>query len=129
MKHNQIVSAACLLLSIAKADEIIEIKEINLAKEIIIDFFDIDSNLTDKIIQEAIDELNKATDLFGFGKILNETFSYQDKIDFIFCTYEIGFADNKLDNDEEYIIKKISNILNVHNEDLIKVKSDIKKYL
>ena len=45
MKHNQIVSAACLLLSIAKADEIIELKEINLTKEIIIDFFDIDSNL------------------------------------------------------------------------------------
>ena len=129
MDKKQTISAACLLLSIAKADDKIEENEIELTREIIKDFFNLDNILSNTIIDKAKNELNEATDLFEFGKELNKSFSYQDKIDFIFCTYEIGLADKILDKNEEYLIKKIANILNVHNEDLIAVKSDIKKYL
>ena len=42
-KTNEIISAAAMLLSVAKADEIIEISEIESISDILSDFFQIDS--------------------------------------------------------------------------------------
>ena len=127
---NEIVSATSLLFSIAHADEIIDDKEIRLIKEIIIDFFKISNiKLCDEIIEIAKNEYNKSIDLFDFSKVLNNKWSYQDKIDFICCTYEIAFIDGDLHYMEEGIIKKIAIILNVSFQDLISAKIEIKNLL
>ena len=56
MEQNEIISACCLLLTIAKADEILEDEEIKNIKEIIIDFFNIETNKIDHIINESTAE-------------------------------------------------------------------------
>ena len=129
MEQNEIISACCLLLTIAKADEILEDEEIKNIKEIIIDFFNIEADKIDYIVSESINILKNSTDIFEFGRDLNNSLSYQDKIDFICCTYEVAIADGTIDYLEEHIIKKIATMLNVYHKDLIKAKNDIKKYL
>ena len=129
MNKSEILSATCLLLSVVKADEKINKEEIDITKEIIADFFKLDDNRTNNFINEATKLLEESIDIFEFGKELSQLFSYQDKIDFICCTYEVAFADGTIDYLEEHIIKKIATMLNVYHEDLIKVKTDIKKYL
>ena len=124
--YNEIIAGTCLLLTIAKADEILEALEINSIKTIISDFFKLETKETELIFDQSIDNLNKSTDLYEFSKILNNTFSYQDKIDFICCAFEVAFSDGKLHYIEEHFIKKISNTLNVEHSDLIKAKQEIK---
>ena len=128
--HNKgIAAATCLLLGIAKSDEKLEINEINIVKEIIADFFQTDLNEIENIFDECIVILNNSTDSFEFSKTLNNMFSYQDKLDFICCAFEVAYSDSELHYLEEHFIKKIANTLNVEHQDLIKSKLEMKAYL
>ena len=129
MEEKNIISACSLLLSIAKADEIIEDEELKNIKEIICDFFSLDNNKINNIIIESKKKIDNSTDIFEFGRNLNNCFSYQDKIDFICCTFEVAFSDGELHYLEEHTIKKIAMILNVKHADIIKAKEEIKFFL
>ena len=78
--------------------------------------------------QEFID-FKKSTSLFEYAQILNEHFTYQDKVDFIFCIFELAYVDKELHFMEQHLIKKIADILNVEHQDLIKTKLEIQKFL
>ena len=122
-------SATILLLSVANAEYNIEKEEIKLIKEIIQDFFSIDTKETYKIVEQAIIDFKKSTSLFEYAQILNEHFTYQDKVDFIFCIFELAYVDKELHFMEQHLIKKIADILNVEHQDLIKTKLEIQKFL
>ena len=125
---NEIISATAMLLAIAKADKKIEEKELLSIHIIISDFYQIESKQeVDEFIQIALDMLNQSTDLFEFGKILNQNWNYQDKVDFVNCMFEVSLADKNLYYLEEHIIKKVATILNINHEDLIKSKIEMKK--
>jgi len=126
-KKIEIISATAMLLSVAKADEIIENHEIKSIHSIVSDFFQISSKEeVDNFINTAKEKLNDAIDIFEFGKALNKNWTYQDKIDFICCMFEVGFSDGELYYLEEHMIKKISTILNVNHNDLIESKIEMK---
>ena len=129
VNKSEIIPATCLLLSVVKADDIIKKEELTITKEIISDFFNMDINNTNEILNEALETLNQSTDIFQFGRELNNSFSYQDKLDFICCAYEVAISDGHIDYLEEHMINKIATILNVNHKDLIKAKVEMKKYL
>ena len=129
-KHTNIKNAtSILLLSIANADNIVEKSEIKIIKEIIQDFFSIQNEEAYSIIENAMIELKESTSYFEYAQILNENFTYQDKLDFIFCIFEVAHIDNELHFKEQHLIKQISSILNIEHHDLIKIKIEIEKYL
>ena len=103
-------AATILLLSVANADYRIEKEELKLTKEIIEDFFSIDKKEAYIVVENAINELKQSTSFFEYGQILNENFTYQDKIDFIFCVFEVAYADKELHFMEQHLIKKIADI-------------------
>ena len=129
-EHTNIKNAATiLLLSIANADNIIEKSEIKIIKDIIQDFFSIESEESYSIIENSMIELKQSTSYFEYAQILNENFTYQDKLDFVFCIFEVAHIDNELHFKEQHLIKQISSILNIEHHDLIKIKIEIEKYL
>ena len=127
-KNEEIISATAMLLSIAKADDILDNDELKSISDILIDFFQLSSeNKVNEIIKKADDRLEESTDIFEFGRILNQHWVYQDKIDFICCTFEVGYSDGNLHYFEEHMIKKIATILNVNHQDLIESRIEMKK--
>ena len=122
-----ILASTCLLLSIADADNNIDDKELSIIDEIIQDFFDVNKEDTNTIINNAKKSLIESTDYFSYGKILNESFSITDKVDFLSCIFEVAYSDGEYHYLEEHMIKKIANILHVENKDLVNVKMDIKR--
>ena len=128
-KYTVETAATCLLLIVAHSDEKIEQSEINTIKDIIGDFFNLKNQNLDLIIERCIIQVNKSTDLYKFSKKLNEKLSYQDKVDFICCAFEVAYADDQLHFLEEHFIKKIATTLNVNHIDLINSKKEIQSYL
>ena len=127
-KNEEIISAAAMLMSIAKADDIVEDNERESITDILIDFFQLSSKSEIvPIIKQANNKLEKSTDIFEFGRILNQHWIYQDKVDFICCAFEVGYSDGDLHYFEEHIIKKVATILNVNHQDLINSRIEMKK--
>ena len=127
--HETQLSAACLLLSVAEADEILEKQELDTIQDILKDFFSIADNDAYKLIQDAQDKLKNATGLFVFGQHLNTVFDHTDRLDFISCIFEVAYADGDLHFLEHHTVKKIANILNVNREEILASKSVMENYL
>ena len=127
--HETQLSAACLLLSVAEADEILEKQELDTIQDILKDFFSLPDNDAYKLIHEAQDKMKNATGLFVFGQHLNAVFNHTDRLDFISCVFEVAYADGDLHYLEHHTVKKIANILNVNREDILASKSEMKNYL
>ncbi len=127
---NKIIeSSACLLLSVAEADEILEPKELDTIADILGDFFEITSDTAKSILENAKLQLQNSTGLFEFGHTLNTQMKYQDKVDFICCIYEVAYADGDLHYLEHHTIRKIAHIMNIEHEDLVKSKKEIESYI
>ena len=77
---DEILAATALLLSVSKADENIDNNEIDLINNIITDFFKVHHNDSADIINTSLKILNESTDIYEFGKTLNESFTYGDKV-------------------------------------------------
>ena len=127
--HKTHLSATCLLLSVAEADEIMEQEELKTICDILIDFFSMSSDYASKLLNEAQNELKKTLGLFEFGQHLNSVFDHSDKIDFIGCVFEIAYSDGDLHYLEHHTINKIAGIFNLHREDIITSKIEIKNFL
>ena len=125
---NTIDAATCLLLAVSHADNILDQNEENIIKDILIDFFKIDKKTAEEYFSTNNKKIKKSTELYEFAQILNNEFTNQDKIDFIYCTYEVAYIDNDSHYLEEHIIKKIAYILNIDREDLIKSKNSMKDF-
>ena len=127
--HKTQLSTACLLLSVAEADEILEKQELDIIQDILKDFFSIEQNDAHELIHKAQDKIKKATDLFEFGKHLNSAFDQFDRLDFISCVFEVAYADGNLHYLEHHTVKKIANILNISREDVLTSKVDMDNFL
>jgi uncharacterized tellurite resistance protein B-like protein len=127
--NSEIIAATKILLSISNADGNIDKNEKNIINIIIHDFFEISIDDASKITANTFIEFDKSSDIYDDSKILNKVFSYQDKIDFICCCFEVALADKNLHYLESHFIKKIAYILKIDSEDLINAKKEIISYL
>ena len=123
------LAAACLLLSVAEADEIFDQQELDTIHNILKDFFSISDNEIHKLIHEAQNQLENSIGLFEFGQHLNSEFNHSDRIDFISCIFEVAYADGELHYLEHHTVKKIANILNVNREDILSSKIEMKNFI
>ena len=121
--------SSCLMLYIAKVDETIDKEEINIIKEILIDYFKINEQNATNIIRLSLKSLEQSTDIFQYVNFINEDLSYNDKLDLVKCIFEVGYADKKMHYLELHYIKKIATLLNLEKQDIIEANLEIKKYI
>jgi len=127
--NSEIIAATKILLSISNADGNIDKNEQNIINVILHDFFEISIDNASKITTNTLIDFNKSSDVYDDSKVLNKAFSYQDKIDFICCCFEVALADKNLHYLENHFIKKIAYILKIDSEDLINARKEIQNYL
>ena len=132
MKKNdekiQIYTTA-LMLQIASADGQIDDAEINIIKDILIDYFKIDKKRINQLVEESEIIRQEMIDIYELASFVNNHLNLQDKIDLICCYFEVAYADGNLHFLERHTIKQIANVLNVNKEQLRNAEKEIKKYL
>ena len=64
---------------------------------------------------------------YEFTRVINDDFSFEEKYDLIKSMWEIAFADGNVDKYEEYVIRKVSDLIYISHPDFIESKQKAKR--
>ena len=130
-KEKNIINNACaaLLIETALADKVFKAEEIDSMKNTLREVYEIDEKDLDELISESEKKVSESTSLYEYTRLINDLCDYQDKLKLINNLWTIAFADKHLDKYEEYLIRKISDLLHVSHSDFIQQKLNVKESL
>ncbi len=126
-QHQQHLAAAALMAEVMVIDRKISGKELSAIKKIFEHQFDLQENEIDQLLKLAKEEVDEATSLYQFTRLINDQFDAEKKKDLIENLWQIAFADEVLDKHEEAIIRRIAELIYVPHADFIKTKQKAKK--
>ena len=58
-----------------------------------------------------------------FVEDINESYSKQEKLDLLYFMWKMAYADNKLDVDEEKLIRRMANLIKIKDIEVLKLKN------
>ena len=117
-----LLSAIALLLEVSLADEIMDISEVETLKDVLLKEFDVDQTKIDDLISNAKKNQNSSTSLYEFTRKINDDYKFEDKKNLILSMWKIAFADGNIDKYEEYVIRKVSDLIYIAHPDFIESK-------
>ena len=119
--------ALCLAFEVANADNDIDDREKDLILEKIKNSIDI-SVLNEKEIYDVIkEESDKRVSFYDIIHDINTNLDKEEKINILKLLWEIAYADEVLDVDEEKIIRRSAEMLGIKPSIVLKTKAEFKK--
>ena len=130
-KGTEIINNACaaLLIETALADKVFNEEELISMKQTLNKVYKVDEKDIEELINESKKKVSESTSLYEYTRLINDLCNYEDKIRLISNLWSIAFADQHLDKYEEYLIRKISDLLHVSHKDFIQQKLLVKETL
>jgi len=116
------LASAALLMELMKTDKKISQAEETAYREVLRSTFDLDQAALLQISELAEAELRDATSLYEFTSLVNDSYSYADKVRLIENMWRIAYADTVLDKYEEQMIRKTADLIYVSHSDFIRAK-------
>lgn len=117
----QLASIALLLEMV-----IIEGHDVEVERELVINIvkksLELNSEQANEIIETAEARRQQATDYFEFTSLINARCSTEQKVQLIESLWRIANVDDQIDEQEEYLVRKIANLLHVSHADFILTK-------
>ena len=124
-KNFQLI-ALCLAFEVANADDDIDDREKDLILEKIKNTIDI-SVLNEKEIYDVIkEESDKRVSFYDIIHDINTNLDKEEKIKILRLLWEIAYADEVLDVDEEKIIRRSAEMLGIKPSIVLKTKEEFK---
>jgi uncharacterized tellurite resistance protein B-like protein len=114
------IAASALLIEMMHIDNNILDEERNKILNIVCDSFSLSSDQAEDLFSLAEVELKKATDYFQFTSLINKGFTQEQKISLVKFLWEVAYIDGHLDMDEDYMVRKVSDLLYVSHSEMIK---------
>ena len=127
-KHNfEIDLVACVLAyEVARSDGSISDDELNsLLKEIEKITENVDKN-PDEILDLIKNYSENSVSFHEFISDINNDFTREDKLELIHYLWDVAYADNVLDVNEERLIRRIADLINLKDLDVLRLKDKAK---
>ena len=114
------------MVEVSVADQSIDDSEIESLKNTLSEKFNVDQSKISSLIADGKESQKESTSLYEFTRIINDDFSFEEKYSLIKSMWEIAFADGNIDKYEEYVIRKVSDLIYISHDDFIKAKLEVK---
>ena len=118
-EHDLKTAIAALLIEVMRADREQQDDELKTLSLTLKKYFNLSDEDVSELMQSAGKSLDDAIDYFQFSKQINDQCSAEQRIEIIELLWRLAFADGELDPQEEYVIRRVSNLLYVAHEDFI----------
>jgi len=120
------MATAALLIEAVRADDNVSAEELKVLREGLGKKFGIDPAETETLIRLAEEEASAAVSIYGFTRLIDKGFNYDDKKDIIRLLWEVVYADSVLEKHEEHLVRRIADLLQVSHKDFIDAKLRVK---
>lgn len=119
------LAAIALFLEMMAMDDKVTPKEQEAILALIQQNFSLTDGQATALIALAEQQRQQATDYFQFTSLINKTYSLEQKIQLIESLWKIAFIDGVLDIQEEYLVRKIADLLHVPHAAFIMAKNKV----
>ena len=120
------VATSVILLEAATADSHFSVEEQQKIIEILKSRFQMNEESVKELIEKSEHEREESTDLWYFTNILNENLSTEEKYNLMEQVWEVIYSDGTLDKFENYVARKLLNMLNLDHSKFIELKIKVK---
>lgn len=120
--HDARLAVCALFLEMANIDEEFSKKERKMILSVLREEFALPDKYIEELVQAAEEERQNTLDLWRFTDMINRNFSAEEKTRVVELLWRIVYADGKLDKHEDYLVHKISRLLNLKHSQLIEAK-------
>ena len=117
---------ASLLIEVINSDNKFDDRERDKLLEILSSKLDIHKEELDNFTELAQKQSEDSTSLYEFTREINDQYEYEEKVSLITDLWGIAYSDGKLDKYEDYVIRKIADLIYVSHADFIKSKLKVK---
>lgn len=127
MDHAQSirVATAVLFVEVMQADCDVTQSERDAVEQAMARTFDLSGEALRDLVRDAEARACDATSLYDFTAELNGQLSYDEKVQIITHMWAVAYADGSLDKYEEYLIRKVADLLYVSHGDFIQTKLNV----
>jgi len=119
------LATVVLFLEMMNMDDKVEAVEQDIIFALIHQNFSLSAEQTTSLLALAEQQRKQATDYFQFTSLINKGYSLEQKIGLIESLWKIAFIDGVLDMNEEYLVRKIADLLYVPHTAFIMAKNRI----
>ncbi len=126
-QHKLQLACAALLFEVMKADFNIDTEEQESLRQLLTGQFSLSNAELDELILLAGQENEQATSLHQFTRLINEQYTLDDKYQLVCAMWQIAYADGRIDKYEEYIIRKIADLMYLPHKAFIQAKLNAEK--
>ena len=120
------LTAAVLAYEIARSDGDVDANELGVLMEEI-------EKISKKVGKESIEILEivksyskDSVSFYEFIEDINKNYSKEDKLSLLKFLWKTAYADGKLDVDEERLVRRVADLINIKDIEVLKLKDDAK---
>ena len=115
-------ACSALLIEVAFADKIFDESEISSLKDSLKETYGLEDEIINELIIDAERTVDDSTSLYEYTRVVNDEFTYSDKLELLTRIWKLAFADGNLDKYEDHLIRKISDLIHISHSDFIRIK-------
>ena len=119
------MAAAVLLIEMARADFEQDDLENEMIIELLKEYFLLDHEVAHDLFLEAEKIADNSVSLHEFTRTLHETLNDEAKNEIIEMLWRLALVDDSLDRYEDYLVRKIADLLYVSNSSVLRIKHDL----
>ncbi|MDC0586450.1 TerB family tellurite resistance protein [Gammaproteobacteria bacterium] len=119
------IAVGVLLIEMARADFHQDESENQSIVDLLKKHFDLTPEDSKLLFSLAEDKLDESVSLHEFTKDLHDILDHKQKEEVIALLWTLAVSDNNLDKHEDYLVRKISDLLYVSNSIVLKIKHQV----
>lgn len=124
-EHALRLATAALLVEMTRADHDVNEKERGAVSDAVQRVFNLAPEETQELVRLAEQEADGATSLFQFTSLIDKHFSMEQKKRVVEMLWRVAFADAHKDKYEEYLVRKVADLLHVSDVDFIRARHNV----
>jgi uncharacterized tellurite resistance protein B-like protein len=126
-EERQQLALAALLVEMARADFDESADEHHEIKRLLAGHFELSDAEAADLLKKAAGAMDEAVCLFDFTRALHDSLDYEQKLAVVTLLWQVALSDERLDKYEEYLMRKVGDLLYVSPSDIIRIRNQLRE--